>query len=80
MSTLHLSVIHDGASYQKRLEIIRSPISDASKFHQFCKLVCAAADRERKDFDTPYTLDDISAATTEVFRYMERHLAEFCHD
>ena len=76
MNTLHLSVINDGATYPRRLEIARSGFSDATKFHLYMKLVCAQAELERKTMDVPYTLDDLSAAATETFRYMERHIAE----
>ena len=76
-ATLHLSVINDGKTYERRLTIARGTQSDASKFHQYTKLVCAQADSERDNMDVPYTLADLSAATTEVFRYMERHISEF---
>lgn len=42
-----LSVINDGKTYQRRLDIIRHPLwSDAKRFHEFCKLVCDQAEAE----------------------------------
>ena len=76
-ATLHLSVINDGKSYDWRLFIARAPWTDAKKFHEYMKLVCRQADVEREQMHVPYTLGDLSAAATEVFYYMDRHMKEF---
>ena len=77
-TTLHLSVINDGATYERRLRIERAKgIPPARKRLLYRRMCEVHAYRENRDQDTRHTDADIDAAAAEVHEYMARHVAEF---
>lgn len=76
---LHLSVIHDGASYDARRHAAARHVegtSDRAEYLKTIRDICKAqAQHERQAFGTKYKAADISAAAELVAEYMieDRH-------
>jgi len=81
MNTLHLSVINDSASYEKRMNATLAYIAGAhgeKRFTSDIRTICSVqAQIERKAFGSKYTLKDIAECTSVVKSYMAESMHEY---
>jgi len=81
MNTLHLSVINDSASYEKRMHATLAYISgahDEKRFTSDIRTICKDAARfERAQFGSKYSLKDIAECTSAVKSYMVESMYEY---
>ena len=71
--SLLLSVVNDGASYPRRLEIARRKGAELL----WRAVIREIANRENRTLETDWTETDIANTAPLLGDYMRRHLAEF---